>query len=63
MESKFKIGDRFTRKLTRDTIPLEVYSIKYGPIEPEYSLKPIRLCGNEVVLGEEALDELYNKIS
>lgn len=63
MKSKFKIGDKFTRKLTRDTIPLEIYSITYGSIEPEYSLKPIRLCAGDIVLGEEALIESYNKIN
>ena len=63
MESKFKLGDRFIKKRTRDTIPLEIYKINYGPIEPAYQLKPIRLCGNDVILGEEALIELYNKIN
>lgn len=62
MTSKFNIGDRFTKKFTRDTIPLEIYDISYGPIEPEYSLRPIKLCGDDVILGEEALVELYNKI-
>ncbi len=63
MESKFKIGDMFTKKHTRDTIPLEIYEISYGPIEPMYKLKPIRLCGDDVILWEEALVELYNKIN
>ena len=63
MESKFKIGDVFTKKHTRDTIPMEICEISYGPIEPIYKLKPIRLCGDGVVLGEEALVELYNKIN
>ena len=52
----------FTKKNTRDTIPLEIYEINYSPIEPVYKLKPIRLCGNDVILGEEALIESYNKI-
>ena len=62
VESKFKLGDMFTKKNTRDTIPLEIYEINYSPIEPVYKLKPIRLCGNDVILGEEALIELYNLI-
>ena len=62
-ESKFKLGDMFTKKHTRDTIPLEIYEINYNPIEPVYKLKPIRLCGDDVILGEEALTELYNKIN
>ena len=62
MAAKFNLGDRFSRKFTRDMIPLEVYEISYGIIEPTYKLKPIRGCGDEIVLGEEALIELYNKI-
>ena len=62
-DSKFKIGDTFTKKHTRDTTPLEIYEINYSPIEPVYKLKPIRLCGDDVILGEEALTELYNKIN
>ena len=62
-ESKFKIGDIFTKKYTRDTVPLEIYEINYTPIEPVYKLKPIRFCGDDVILGEEALIELYNKIN
>ena len=53
----------FTKKYTRDTIPLEIYEITYNLIEPVYKLKPIRLCGDDVILGEEALIELYNKIN
>ena len=63
MESKFKIGDMFTKKYTRDTIPIEIYEISYNAIEPIYKLKPIRLCGDVVELGEKALIELYNKIN
>lgn len=63
MESKFKLGDMFTEKHTFDTIPLEIYKINYGPIEPVYQLKPIRFCGDDVILGEEALIELYDKIN
>ena len=63
MESKFKIGDVFTKKRTRDTIPLEIYEISYDAIEPVYKLKPIRFCGDDVILGEEALIELFNKIN
>lgn len=60
-ESKFKIGDTFTKKHTRDTIPLKIYEINYNPFEPVYKLKPITLCDDDVILGEEALIELYNK--
>ena len=63
MASKFKLGDMFTKKYTRDTIQLEIYEITYSPIEPVYKLKPIRLCGDNVILGEETLIELYNKIN
>lgn len=63
MESKFKLGDVFTKKYTRDTIPIEIHEISYDANEPIYKLKPIRLCGDDVILGEEALIELYNKIS
>lgn len=63
MEPKFKLGDIFTKKHTRDTIPLEICEISYGPIEPVYKLKPIRLCGEDVIFGEEALVELYKKIN
>ena len=62
-KSKFKLCDRFTKKYTRDTIPLEIFEIIYSPIELVYKLKPIRLCGNDVILGEKALIELYNKIN
>lgn len=62
MESKFKIGDIFTKKYTRDTIPLEIYEINYTPIEAVYKLRPIRLCGDDVIFGEEALEELYHKV-
>lgn len=63
MESKFKIGDVFAKKHTRDTVPLKIYEISYDAIEPTYKLKPIILCGDDVILGEEALIELYNKIN
>ena len=62
MENKFKLGDVFTEKHTRDTIPIEIYDISYNAIEPIYKLKPISLCGGEIILGEEALIDLYNKI-
>jgi len=60
-DSKFKIGDTFTKKHTRDTIPLRIYEINYTPIEPVYKLKQIMLYGDDVILGEKALTELYNK--
>ena len=61
-EAKFKVGDRFVRKGTRDEIPVEVSEIMYS-FEPVYTLKKIRLGGADVVLGEEAVMELYNKIN
>jgi len=63
MESKFKLDDVFIKKHTRDTIPIKIYEISYNAYEPIYKLKPIRLCGGDVILGEEALIELYNKIN
>lgn len=61
MDSKFKLGDIFHRKYSRDTIPIKVIRITYrsGLIEPEYTLEPIRHNGDEIILGESALDELY----
>lgn len=61
MKSKFKLGDMFTKKDTRDTIPIKIYDISYSAIEPIYKLKSIRGCGEDVTLGEEALIELYHK--
>jgi len=61
-ENKFKLGDIFAKKYTRDTIPLKICEITYNVIEPIYKLRPIILCGDDVILGEEALMELYNKI-
>ena len=63
MESKFKLGDVFTKKHTRDTIPIEICEITYNANEPIYKLKPIRLCGDDITLGEEVLIELYKKIN
>lgn len=60
--ARFNLGDRFSRKYTRDEIPLEITSI-HQEYEPIYTLTPIRLCGDELVLGEEALIALYNKIN
>lgn len=62
MESKFKIGDIFHKKYSRDTVPLKVTEIIYrnGLIEPEYVLKPISYnVDDKITLGEDALDELY----
>lgn len=62
MESKFKIGDIFHRKYSRDTVPLKVIEIIYrnGLMEPEYVLKPIKYnVDNNITLGEDTLDELY----
>ena len=60
--SKFKIGDIFHRKRSRDTVVLRVVKIihRNGLMEPEYVLKPIAYnIDNEIILGEEALEELY----
>lgn len=65
MESKFKIGDIFHRKHSRDTVPLKVIEVIYrnGLMEPEYVLKPIRYnVDNAITLSQDALDELYNLI-
>ena len=63
MESKFKIGDVFNKKYTRDIIPIEIYEISYDANEPIYKLKPVILCGNNVIIGEETFIKLYNKIN
>lgn len=63
VESKFKLGDMFTKKYTRDATLLEIYEIIYTPIEPVYKLKSFRLCGDDIILGEEVLIETYNKIN
>lgn len=63
MEAKYKIGDTFTRKNTRDEIPLEIVQITYMPTEVVYRLEPIRLCGGYLEYGETALEELFNKIT
>lgn len=62
MKNKFKIGDIFHRKYSRDTVPLKVIEIIYrnGLMEPEYVLKPVRYnVDNKITLGQDALDELY----
>ena len=61
-EAKFKVGDKFSRKHMRDDIPVKVVEIAYE-FEPVYTLKKVWVCGNDVVLGEEALMELYDKIN
>lgn len=62
--AEFKIGDVFHRKYTRDTIPIKIIDVIYrnGLLEPEYTLKPIRYNGDEIILGESALKELYWQI-
>lgn len=62
--AEFKIGDVFHEKYTRDTIPIKIIDVIYrnGLLEPEYTLKPIRYNGDEIILGESALKELYWQI-
>ena len=62
--AEFKIGDVFHRKYTCDTIPIKIIDVIYrnGLLEPEYTLKPIRYNGDEIILGESALKELYWQI-
>lgn len=64
MNGEFKLGDIFHQKYSRDTVPIKVIDIVYrsGLIEPEYTLKPIIYNGDEIILGESALKELYYKI-
>ena len=65
MGSKFKVGDIFHRKYSRDTVPLKVIEVirRNGLMEPEYVLKPIRRnANNTITLSQDALDELYNLI-
>ena len=61
MESKFKIGDIFHRKCSRDDVPLKVIEITYNSnVEPEYVLSPIRYdVDNKITIGQDTLDELY----
>lgn len=59
MEAIYKLGDRFARKNTRDNVALEVVRIYH---EPVYELKPIALCGECKIIGQEALIELYNQV-
>ena len=60
--NKFKIGDIFHRKHSRDVVSLRVVKIVHrnGLMEPEHVLKPIAYnIDDEIILGEEALEELY----
>lgn len=60
MDSKFKIGDIFHRKNSRDTVQLKVIEIIYSNVEPEYILSTIRYnVDNKITLGQDTLDELY----
>ena len=60
MKSKFKIGDIFHRKDSRDDVPLKVIEIIYSNVEPEYVLSPIRYnADNKITIGQDTLDELY----
>lgn len=61
--AKYKLGDKFVRKMTRDTDVMKVISIKYPYLlnEPEYTLLGVRF-GPIMQIGEEALTELYNLI-
>lgn len=59
LKSKYKIGDFFTRKNTRDYPVMEVVEIVYNSVEPVYQLEPVKGIGNSETFGEEALDELY----
>ena len=63
MEGKFKIGDKFVRKLTRDSFVMRIESVSHNiGQEPTYELKPIYGYGKEQMIGEEALEELYYKV-
>ena len=59
---EYKIGDRFRRKNTKDTVPLEIISKYYEPHEIVYELKPILGCGNKIMYGQEGLEELFYKL-
>lgn len=61
--TKFKIGDRFTKNNTRDYPVMEIIGIKYTPIEPVYELEGVIFKSNLIELGEEVLDRLYDKIN
>lgn len=60
MKSKFKLDDVFSLKYARDDVPLKIIEIHYKEyLEPTYILKPIKYNGNNIFLGEEALEKLY----
>jgi hypothetical protein len=59
LKSKYKIGDFFTRKNTRDYPVMKIVEIVYNSVEPVYQLEPVKGIGNSETFGEEALDELY----
>lgn len=64
MESKFKIGDRFVIKGSRDSMVIEIERIfhHFGQ-KPTYELKTVPRCGNRHILGEDSLSELYIKVN
>ena len=60
---KFKLGDRFVKKGTRDTIPLTIVGISFQEFnEPVYKLSKITFSTDPCYIGEEALEEIYRKI-
>lgn len=63
MESKFKVGDKFVKKGTRDSAVMCIERINYHfGQEPTYDMEPFIYCGNRQTISEETLIELYNKI-
>ena len=63
MQSKYKIGDRFVKKNSRDSFVMNIVEVRYGPIEPEYKLRGVNNLNMFVYLGESGLEELYTKIN
>lgn len=63
MESKFKLGDKFVKKGTRDSAVMCIERInhRFGQ-EPTYDMKPFSCCGNRQTISEETLLELYNTL-
>jgi hypothetical protein len=61
MKSEFKLGDIFYLKYSRDTIPLKIIEVVHKIVEPEYTLRPVRYNGIDIVLGESGLKELFRK--
>lgn len=65
--SKYKIGDRFTKKYSRDSMIMEVKTIYYvtNDSDPTYVMKRLypTVLDETFCISESVLIELYNKIN